>query len=96
MSLIEDGTLSLHSRVRAMLGLDLPEIHDDVTLEHLVGHTSGIGDYLDESADWEVTDYVLPVPTHTLTDTEAPGSVRGPRHVTRSWAFALATPAAKE
>lgn len=70
VSLIEDGSLSRTSRVRPMLGLDLPEIHDDVTLEHLVGHTSGIGDYLDESADWEVTDYVLPVPPHTLAETE--------------------------
>jgi CubicO group peptidase (beta-lactamase class C family) len=70
MSLVEDGTLSRNSRVRPMLGLDLPEVHDDVTLEHLLGHTSGIGDYLDESADWEVTDYVLPVPPHTLAETE--------------------------
>ncbi|MGD6979911.1 MULTISPECIES: serine hydrolase domain-containing protein [Citricoccus] len=70
MSLIEDGSLSRTSRVRPMLGLDLPGIDDDVTLEHLLGHTSGLGDYLDESADWEVTDYVLPVPTHTLAETE--------------------------
>ena len=84
MSLVEDGTLSRNSRVRPMLGLDLCEVHDDVTLEHLLGHTSGIGDYLDESADWEVTDYVLPVPTHTLAETEGflpcwPAAGRSPR-----------------
>ena len=42
-----------------------------MTIEHLLGHTSGIGDYLDEEAAWEPADYVLPVPVHTLADTEA-------------------------
>ena len=42
-----------------------------MTIEHLLGHTSGIGDYLDEEADWEASDYILPVPVHTLADTEA-------------------------
>ena len=42
-----------------------------MTIEHLLGHTSGIGDYLDEEADWEPADYILPVPVHTLADTEA-------------------------
>ena len=31
-----------------MLGEDLPLIDDDVTIEHLLSHRSGIGDYLDE------------------------------------------------
>ncbi len=34
-----------------MLGDDLPLIGDDVTVEHLLAHRSGIGDYLDEDAD---------------------------------------------
>ncbi|MDI3329730.1 MAG: serine hydrolase domain-containing protein [Micrococcus sp.] len=70
MSLVEDGTLSLNSRVRPMLGLDLPAVHDDVTLEHLLGHTSGISDSLEGPADGKVTDYALPVPTHTVAETE--------------------------
>lgn len=69
MSLVEEGTLLQRSRVRPMLSVDLPEIDDSVTVEQLLGHTSGIGDYIDESADWDVTDYVLTVPTHTLNKT---------------------------
>ena len=33
---------------RSVLGADLPLIDDDVTIEHLLAHRSGIGDYLDE------------------------------------------------
>ncbi|WP_248147764.1 serine hydrolase domain-containing protein [Microbacterium aoyamense] len=71
MSLVQDGLLSLDTRVRSVLGSDLPLVDDDVTIEQLLAHTSGIGDYLDEEADWEVDDYVLTLPVHTLTDVEA-------------------------
>src|SRR5690606_27883623 len=57
--------------VRELLGGDLPLIDDAVTIEQLLDHTSGIGDYLDEEADWEVDDFVLRVPVHTLTTAEA-------------------------
>ena len=71
LRLIETGELRLADPVRPILGDDLPLIDDAVTIEHLLGHTSGIGDYLDEEADWEASDYILPVPVHTLADTEA-------------------------
>ena len=48
MSLVEDGTLTLGTTARSLLGDDLPLIADDVTIEHLLAHPSGIGDYLDE------------------------------------------------
>jgi CubicO group peptidase (beta-lactamase class C family) len=69
MSLVEDGTLSLQSRVRPMLSTDLPHVHPQVTLEHLLSHTSGIGNYPDGNHG-EVTDQVPPVPTHHLATTE--------------------------
>jgi CubicO group peptidase (beta-lactamase class C family) len=69
-SLIEDGSLELSTTARSVLGRDLPLIGDDVTLEHLLSHRSGIGDYLDEDADHEITDYVMPVPVHELATTE--------------------------
>ena len=71
MSLVESGALTLGTPVREILGTDLPEIDDRVTVEHLLAHRSGIGDYLDEDAEGGVTDYVMPVPVHELATTEA-------------------------
>src|SRR3954463_7540331 len=48
VSLIEDGTLGGSPAARAVLASALPLIDDAVTVEHLLGHRSGIGDYLDE------------------------------------------------
>jgi CubicO group peptidase (beta-lactamase class C family) len=70
MSLVEDGTLALATPVRDLLGDDLPLIAADVTVGHLLAHTSGIGDYLDEDAGWETSDYVMPVPVHRLATAE--------------------------
>lgn len=70
MSLVGDGLLALDTPVRAVLGADLPLIADDVTVEHLLGHTSGIGDYLDEDEDMNFDDYVLPVPVQRLVTSE--------------------------
>ncbi len=41
-----------------------------MTIEHLLSHRSGIGDYLDEEAQQDITDYVMPVPVHELATTE--------------------------
>jgi CubicO group peptidase (beta-lactamase class C family) len=70
MTLVEDGTLSLATTARSVLGTDLPLIRDDVTVEHLLAHRSGIGDYLDEEALQDITGYVMPVPVHELATTE--------------------------
>src|SRR5213593_4738058 len=69
-SLIEEGSLDLSTTARSVLGRDLPLIGDDVTIEHLLSHRSGIGDYLDEEADHDLNDYLMPVPAHELATTE--------------------------
>jgi CubicO group peptidase (beta-lactamase class C family) len=69
-SLIEDGVLELATTARSVLGKDLPLIDDGVTIEHLLSHRSGIGDYLDEDADLDFADYLMPVPVHELATTE--------------------------
>lgn len=51
-----------------MPGDDLPLIGDDVTVEQLLAHRSGIGDYLDDDGD--VSRCPLQVPVHQLADTE--------------------------
>jgi CubicO group peptidase (beta-lactamase class C family) len=70
VSLIEAGALSLDTAARDVLGADLPLISDQVSIEHLLAHRSGIGDYLDEEAV-AITDYVLDVPVHQLDRTAA-------------------------
>ena len=70
VGLIERGALRLETTARSLLGGDLPLIDDAVTVEQLLGHRSGIGDYFDEEAGGEVTDYALPVPVHQLLMTE--------------------------
>jgi CubicO group peptidase (beta-lactamase class C family) len=69
MSLVERATLELSTPARSLLGEDLPLIADDVTVEHLLAHRSGIGDYLDEDAIGDVNDYVMTVPVHELVTT---------------------------
>ncbi|GAA1444842.1 serine hydrolase domain-containing protein [Leifsonia poae] len=70
VSLISDSALAFETTARSVLGGDLPLIDDAVTVEQLLAHRSGIGDYFDEEAEGEITDYVLPVPVHELVATE--------------------------
>lgn len=70
LALVERGTLALDTTARSLLGDDLPLIAADVTVEHLLAHRSGIGDYFDEQAVDDITDYVMPVPVHALATTE--------------------------
>lgn len=70
VSLVEEGLLELSVTARSVLGVDLPLIDDRVTVEHLLAHRSGIGDYVDEDAGLDLRDYVMPVPVHELAETE--------------------------
>jgi CubicO group peptidase (beta-lactamase class C family) len=72
LGLVDDGALSLSTTARSLLGGDLPLIGDDVTVEHLLSHRSGIGDYLDEdSEEYDDNAYLMPVPVQDLDTTEA-------------------------
>ncbi len=67
-ALIGDGQLQLHTSARSLLGKDLPLVCADVTVEHLLTHRSGIGDYVDEES---AADAVLTVPVQQLDTVEA-------------------------
>ena len=71
MRLVEEEALSLSTPARSLLGVDLPLVDERVTVEHLLAHRSGIGDYLDEELDLDFTEYLLPVPAQRLATTEA-------------------------
>jgi len=70
VGLVAEGTLELSTTARSLLGDDLPLVGDDVTVEHLLAHRSGIGDYVDEEAAPDLDEYLLSVPMQELATTE--------------------------
>ena len=70
MSMVERGELSLDTTARSVLGNDLPLIDDRVTVEQLLAHRSGIGDYFDEDNFDDNNAYAMKVPVHQLLTTE--------------------------
>ncbi len=71
-SLIETGELAFETTLRNLLGDDAPHVDPAVTIEHVLGHTSGVGDYLDEETLGDIDDHVLgDVPPHHLDRPEA-------------------------
>jgi CubicO group peptidase (beta-lactamase class C family) len=72
MRLVDDGVLALDTPARKLLRDDLPLIDDAVTIEQLLAHRSGIGDYLDESSDGHDLDaHLLTVPAYELDTAES-------------------------
>ena len=69
-ALAANAVLPLDQRVRELLGSDLPLIDDRVTVEQLLTHSSGIGDYLDEEVVDDFEGYLMPIPVHQLATTE--------------------------
>ncbi len=65
-SLIEEGVLGFDTPLFDVIGNDLPYVDRAVTIAHLLGHTSGVGDYLDEEQLGDIDDHVLDVPVHLL------------------------------
>jgi hypothetical protein len=70
LSVVADGGLHLSTRARSVLGSDLPLVDDEVTVEHLLSHRSGMSDYFDEPTVASSDEYVMPVPVHRLVTSE--------------------------
>ncbi len=68
MRLVETGRLDCSTTARSILGTDLPLVDDAVTVEHLLTHTSGIGDYID---DGDFAAWSLAVTPDRLDSTDA-------------------------
>lgn len=54
--LIDGGYLALSDRIWDVIPCDLKMINKEVTIFHLLTHTSGIGDYIDEEASGDYND----------------------------------------
>jgi CubicO group peptidase (beta-lactamase class C family) len=67
-SLIQSGRLRLDTTMRSLLGDALPLVDATVTIEQLLGHTSGVGDYLDEDEVDDIDDHVVDVAVHRLAE----------------------------
>ena len=65
-ALIEQELLALDTPVTDVLGVELPHVSHDVTIEHLLTHTSGIGDYYDEEVVTDVTSFHVSIPWYRL------------------------------
>ncbi|MEK4086211.1 serine hydrolase domain-containing protein [Psychrobacillus sp. FSL K6-1415] len=48
VQLVEEGKLSFDTLLKDVLDISFPHFHEDVTVHHLLTHTSGIPDYFDE------------------------------------------------
>lgn len=66
MSLVAEGALALDAAVHTVLEAARELVEPAVTIRHLLAHTSGMGDYLNESAISDIEDYALDVPGHRL------------------------------
>ncbi len=71
LQLIERGQLSFDTRAMPTLGIVGTAISDDVTVEQLLTHTSGIGDDADEEAGERYEDVWRDRPNYSVTTTEA-------------------------
>lgn len=67
MSLVESGAFTLDTTLQSVVPGDLRHVDDAVTIDHLLTHRSGVGDYLDEAAGGDIDDHVLgSLSAHTL------------------------------
>ncbi|MBT2639784.1 serine hydrolase domain-containing protein [Bacillus sp. ISL-39] len=46
--LVEDGRLTFNTRLKDCLDIDFPSFSGEITIHHLLTHTSGVPDYFDE------------------------------------------------
>ena len=64
--LIEAGKLSFSTRLKDCIALDFPRYSQEITIRHLLTHTSGIPDYYDEEKITDFDNFVLSIPWYEL------------------------------
>ena len=64
--LIEAGKLSFSTRLTDCVTLDLPRYSSEITIRHLLTHTSGIPDYFDEEKVTDFENFTVGIPWYDL------------------------------
>jgi CubicO group peptidase (beta-lactamase class C family) len=64
--LIAEQKLTFSTKLQACVTLDFPRYSPDITIKHLLTHTSGIPDYLDEATTTDITTVRFSVPYYDL------------------------------
>jgi len=64
--LIAARRLSFDTKLKDCLALDFPRYSPDITIRHLLTHTSGIPDYYDEEKVADFDDFALSIPCYEL------------------------------
>jgi CubicO group peptidase (beta-lactamase class C family) len=64
--LIEANKLSLSTRLKDCVALDFPRYSPEITIQHLLAHTSGIPDYYDEEKIDDFDNFSLSTPWYAL------------------------------
>lgn len=66
--LIEEGKISLQSKVFDIIQYDFPFYAKEITIEHLLSHTSGIPDYFDEEKVDDFDNFYVAIPWYQLKE----------------------------
>lgn len=69
MQLVDGNKLTLDTRVMPLLEIDGTKISDDVTIHHLLTHTSGIADDADEEAGEDYELLFIDKPNYSIRET---------------------------
>src|SRR6266540_6766372 len=64
--LIEAQKLSFETKLKDCIALNFPHYAPEITIRHLLTHTSGVPDYLDEEKIPDTDSFVLSVPVYNL------------------------------
>ncbi len=70
LQLIEDGKLSLTTSLNAILPGVFPNVSDQVTVQHLLMHTSGMPDYFDEEVMEDFAELWINLPMYNIEKPE--------------------------
>lgn len=65
--LVDRGEIRFQTPVKEVLSFDLPKFADEITIHHLLTHTSGIFDYYDEELVEDFDNFFVDMPWYALT-----------------------------